>query len=195
MNTELLTDESRLERLVVRLASRGITVTFLDEGNEERVTIAQLRDFRIIINRDSRDTAGSLFTIAHLFGHLVQFTDYEAYRHLTERVEEPKPLRLDEEFKRAFYAYECEAFGYGKTVMREAFPLTPDVERRFAIFMETDFEHFWNYLTTGRQGDVASFNALLTRNYHSWARPIPEIPCLPLPARLELSHPICVTVS
>lgn len=183
-----------LARLVARLRERGVEVRLLREDEPERVTVAQLRTRQIIVNPTARDALGSIFTIAHLFGHLVQFADYDRYRHFTERIEGSKPTVLDEAFKVAFYSYEREAFGFGKTLLLEAFPQTPEMESKYAIFMETDFAHFWYYLTTGDEGDITAFLRQLKQNYEGWRGNRTKIAPRVLPANLELDRPVVINV-
>jgi hypothetical protein len=151
------------------------------DSNLDRVT-ALLRDkfaVAVAINRvnaDSRDDEGLLFPIAHLFGHMVQFTRYRDYAHLVDTVEGPKPPALSEGFRREFYAYGFEAYRLGKALLTAALgeAVFGAMDERYQISLDTDFAIFWDYLTTGRQMATRDFNGRLAQNYRRWAGRYPH---------------------
>lgn len=156
-----------LRLMVKTLNKHGINV-YLSRSAQEGIDIAQLQNKKISINTGARDTLSTVFTIAHLYGHLVQYTNYNKYAHLIEAVSKDKPLRLDEEFKKQFYQYEREAFRIGKGLMLQASNMTKEIDSKYFIFMNTDFNHFWSYITTGKKGDIETFNQMLKENYKHW---------------------------
>src|SRR5258708_2274668 len=147
----------KLDALVQHLRELGITVTFTEDEAGD-VTIAQFRNQHIVINTRSRDGLNCIFTIAHLFGHLVQFLSYDKYAYLTRQVEGPKPVAVDVDFRRAFYDYEVEAFRIGKGLVLECFDMPREVDSKYTLFLRADFAHFWYFVTTGENGDTATFN-------------------------------------
>lgn len=170
------------------LAELDVVVTVSDQ-EAEQTSIAQLRNQRIVINTRSRDMLSCIFTIAHLFGHLVQRFSYERYVHLLTRVDAPKPISADDSFRRAFYQYEVEAFQLGKGLMLSCFEMSREMDSKYTLFMQTDFAHFWRYITTGKRGDIATFNEMLVRAFRGWEgnkellTPLPH----PRPIRIERS--------
>jgi hypothetical protein len=166
----------------------AVEVVIADFKEKEGVEIGALTDKRILINKKSRDDVGVLFVIAHLFGHMVQFSNYEKYRHLVEEVEKPKPLSLSESFWLEFYEYECEAYRIGETLFLEALgPITADLlDERFQIYRDTDFVMFKKFLKTGRQISIDEFNEILDRNYIKWSGNYPtKLRTVTLPETVE----------
>ncbi|MEX0315152.1 MAG: hypothetical protein AB3N18_13320 [Allomuricauda sp.] len=169
-----------LDGLVRELQKRNINVDFISSP-EEGIEIGELKEGNIVLNKNSRDELSMIFTIAHLFGHYCQFKNYKKYKHLIETVEKPVPLKLDDDFKNQFWEYEREAFGIGKTLMSKAFSISSDFESKYQIFMITDFEHFWEYITTGKNQGVEAFNKRLRSNYSKKAPFKSTIKSIPIP--------------
>jgi hypothetical protein len=153
-----------LNQLIECLNNKNIQTELLPDA-KEGIEIGELKNNKIVLNTKSRDELSLVFTIAHLYGHYTQFQDYEKYKHLVEEVEKPVPLKLTNEFKSAFWEYEKEAFSIGKGLMQEVTMFDDELENKYQTFMETDFEHFWDYLMSGRNEDVKSFNERLEKNY------------------------------
>jgi hypothetical protein len=185
--------QNGLQVLVRGLDELGVTVTLADD-EISHVTIAQLRNQHIVINTRRRDGLNCIFTVAHLFGHLIQFLSYEKYVHLTSRVEGPKPVTVDAEFRRAFYDYEVEAFGIGKGLMLECFQMSREIDSKYTLFLEADFAHFWHFITTGERGDAASFNQFLAEAYKGWTANQRFLTPLAHPKSIRLSRPASVDV-
>ena len=157
--------EQKLGAVIRYLRQLDVTVS---QSNDDTVAIARLRDQHIVINIRNRDLLSCIFTIAHLFGHLVQFLDSDKYAHLTKRVEAPKPMAVDEEFRTAFYEYEVEAFRLGKGLMMSCFEVSREIDSKYTLFLETDFAHFWHFITTGEKDDLSTFNQMLVEAYGQW---------------------------
>ena len=170
-----------LTDIVASLKGKSIDLHFVN-SDKDGIEIGELKNGRITLNTNSRDELSLVFTIAHLFGHYCQFRNYDKYNHLVEAVEKPAPIKVADDFKDKFWEYEKEAFGIGKSLMLEAFPVNDDLDNRYQTFMLTDFEHFWNYITTGENEGVKEFNQRLENNYnqnfkfenHIQPIPVPE---------------------
>ena len=162
--------QTNLEKLIVFLQNTYGVEVVIKDSIEDGIEIAELVNRTILINKQSRSETEILFVIGHLFGHMVQFSHYEDYRHLVEKVGEPKPLQLSNDFKKAFYAYEVEGYRIGKGLMETVLGKTETniLDEKYQIYLETDFITFWEYLTTGNQISVSAFNTLLLRNYIDW---------------------------
>jgi hypothetical protein len=159
-----MTSQVMLNRIVASLESRHLDIQFVRDECEG-IEIGELKNNNIVLNVNSRDELSLVFTIAHLFGHFCQFKNYDKYKHLVETVEKPAPLELSSGFKAEFWEYEKEAFGIGKTLMMESFPVSDELDNLYQIFMITDFEHFWDYITTGRNEGIKEFNKRLDNYY------------------------------
>lgn len=127
--------------------------------------IAELRAGTIVVNYTARTKWSAAITIAHLFGHLVQFMTYAKYERLVEAVRGPKPVILSDRFKAEFAAYETEAFAIGKGLLLEVTTFDVNVERFYQAFHRTDFELFWDYITTGRKTNAREFDIALEQNF------------------------------
>jgi len=160
-----LTTDKMLNEIVASLKGKNIDVHFIN-SDKDGIEIGELKNGRITLNTNSRDELSLVFTIAHLFGHYCQFRNYDKYKHLIEAVEKPAPIKVEDDFKNKFWEYEKEAFGIGKSLMLEAFSVNDDLDNRYQTFMLTDFEHFWDYITTEENEGVKEFNQRLENNYN-----------------------------
>jgi len=179
MMNELDTEEI-LNGVVKAVTSRHIDVQLVD-SDKDGVEIGELKQGRITLNVNARDELSQTFTIAHLFGHFNQFRNYRKYKHLIEAVEKPVPIELSSDFKKKFWEYEREAFGIGKSLMLEAFPVDKHLDNLYQTFMITDFEHFWHYISTGRGDSIVEFNKRLKKNYEKNIIYDYEIKPIPIP--------------
>jgi hypothetical protein len=144
-----------------------INILIQGRGSDNYVDVADFAEKTIRINADARNEEGLVFIVLHLFGHMVQFSHYENYKDLVEETERPKPLLLSEDFKTKFYSYEREAYEIGSALLRAAAgdEVSESLARHFRIYLETDFDIFWTYLTTGIQTSPTKFEETLHDNY------------------------------
>jgi len=162
-----MNDIKVLNSLVDFLENYGLKVDFIST-DDEKVAIAELSQHTILVNTLSRDTIGMIFTIAHLFGHYIQFANYDKYKVLIQQVKkEPKPIELPTNFKEDFYNYELEAFEIGKCLLQNITNFDEETERKYQIFFETDFDLFFDYLTKGIQQTPDAFNVELKKRFKS----------------------------
>jgi hypothetical protein len=147
----------------------GVEIKKENAGSENYVNIADFSGKTIRVNTSVRGDEELIFIIAHLFGHMVQFSNYPHYKELVEETERPKPLQLSEEFKAAFYAYEREGYAIGKALLEQALgpTKTEQLDERYQLYLETDFTAFWSYITTGVQISSVEFEKKLRENYRS----------------------------
>ena len=105
---------------------------------------------------------------------MVQFTSVDRYKHLIDPVSQAPPILLSEEFWREFYAYEREAFGYGACLLENIIPANDALRSRYANFMEVDFDHFREYVSTNKRLNRTGYRARLVQRYasHPMAAPI-----------------------
>ncbi len=157
--------QKQINKVIEALKKRGIEVTLLDDA-EEGIEIGELKNGRITINTKARDGENLLFTLGHLFGHYVQFNNYDKYKHLIERVDEPKPLKnIDQKFRDEFWEYEKEAFRIGKGLIMSVTEIPEELERKFEIFMHADYEFFFRFLETGNNITPEGLNNVLNERY------------------------------
>jgi len=154
-----------LEDLVIELKNRKIRVHYIESKNDN-INVAELKNSNIFVNITSRDELSVAFTIAHLYGHLIQFKDYEKYKHLIEIVKRPVPVNLSKRFLSEFWRYEKEAFCIGKGLLIDIGYMNFEIERKYSVFLQTDYNYFMKYLTTGENCNIEDFNKLLIENYN-----------------------------
>lgn len=187
------TIQGMLNALVRYLMELDVRVT-LSDTNADNVSIAQLCNQHIIVNTRARDGLNCLFTIAHLFGHLIQRLSYDKYAHLIMRAAKPKPIIVDETFRRDFYEYEVEAFQIGKGLMLACFEIDNEMDSKYTLFMQTDFDHFWHYLKTGKQGDLYTFNQMLVKSFERWESNKLSLTPIPHPKPVRLDRTVSIEV-
>lgn len=182
--------KSDLQKIIDFVHSKYAIEIMLIEGVKEGFDIAGLANKKLTVNTESRDEVGVMFVIAHLFGHTVQYTRYEKYRHLIEKVKEPKPLNLSEDFKKEFYEYEVEGYKIGKGLLETVLgnEKASHLDERYQIYLEVDFTTFWEYLISGKQIPVPEFNKLLNQRYEDWKGKYPTpLPSFSLPEQIVFS--------
>lgn len=168
-------DEST--RLILRLAlvpepliawlhdKYGLDVALTTESISVVDEVAFYRKRRLTINVRSRGVEATTFIIAHVFGHLVQFATTDRYAPMLQYLDSgTPPFVLDAAFKRKYFAYEEEAFQLGRAALEAVFQLDEEIDRRYQIFMLTDFQHYWRYLETGLRGSRQMFESTLKQN-------------------------------
>ncbi len=185
--------DSNLAILIRYLNGINVRVTLYD-AESAKFSIAQLRRQHIIVNTHARDGLNCLFTIAHLFGHLVQYLSYEKYVHLTKEVSKPLPIVANENFRKEFFQYEVEAFRIGKGLMLSCFEMNSEMDSKYSLFMKTDFDHFWHYITTNEKGDIDAFNQLLDEAYLHWNTNKELLEPLPHPKPIQLNRSAFIEV-
>ena len=116
------------------------------------------------------------FTLCHLFGHMIQFTNMEKYRHLIEPVSRKPPVFLSEEFWQKFYVYEREAFAYGLCLLENAISPDGHLLNQYSNFMDLDFGHFREYITSGKRLNRIEYRTKLLYCYASHPAIIPLKP-------------------
>lgn len=153
-------DMAKLSRLMEFLKQRYcLAVVPLESGISVLEQVAEMRYNRLVVNTSSRGLEGTIFVVAHVFGHLVQYATKD-YGSLLARVSGTPPLNLTDEFKLEYFAYEVEAYEIGRGLIEQAFHVTDDMDKRYQIFKLTDLDHYWHYLVTGVSGSRNEFDAL-----------------------------------
>jgi len=171
----MISSEYQLTEEIVReIQKHGIRarlrpLTSVDED------LGRISGSTIEVVTDPVETTVAAFTLCHLFGHMVQFTTLDRYKHLIDPVSQTPPVLLSAEFWREFYAYEREAFGYGAALLENVIPSNA-LRSRYANFMEVDFEHFREYITTGKRLNRIKYRDKVLQGYASHPRVVPIEP-------------------
>lgn len=114
------------------------------------------------LNIDNKESLGSLFMLSHIFWHLVQYSSWKDYSHLMKHLKWQKPLSLNDEFKKEYFWFEKEWFEIGKWLLEDVNVFNQNItESLYDAFMYADYEHYWNFLTTGNIWNALDF-------YNKW---------------------------
>ncbi len=179
MKEDLL--QTYLHQVVLFLNKKySLSVQLIESSLNFTKEVAHWKNGRLIIDIRERGTMGTLFIVCHVFGHLVQYTTKKEYAPLLAVVNSrPLPLNLDNEFKERYFAYEKEAFQIGKGLMEQVIPIDSELDKLYQIFMYADYEHFWQYLTTGHHLSRKEFHRRFTKTrrklYGRINNPLPAI--------------------
>jgi hypothetical protein len=87
-----------------------------------------------------------------------------------------------------------EAFRLGKGLLLSCFDMPREMDSKYTLFMHTDFAHFWHYITTGAQGDIATFNQMLVKAFLEWAGNKEFLSPLPHPKPIRIERPAFIEV-
>src|SRR5947207_13572626 len=160
----MISSEYQLTEEIVReIQKHGIRarlrpLTSVDED------LGRISGSTIEVVTDPVETTVAAFTLCHLFGHMVQFTTLDRYKHLIDPVSQTPPVLLSAEFWREFYAYEREAFGYGAALLGNVIPSNP-LRSRSANLKDVDFETFRDYRTTATSVRSIKYRLKVVQRY------------------------------
>ncbi len=184
-----------LANLVNRLQQYDVEVRILaNPDNDSELGALDGPTMHVIL--DQAEPTITVFTVCHLFGHMIQLTDYPRYAGLVESVAGRPPLSLPPAFWESFHVYEREAFGYGRSLMSLAGAVDQETEAKYAVFMESDFAHFRKFITTGRRLGRNQFRRWLRWRYKTLSPTCQHVVPLhlPPPHSLRLSHRFRATI-
>jgi len=202
-----------LSKVIDYLSERDIHVTFTDRlilddkkweakdgQNYKYLPIAELEGNNICINPRNIDFLSILFSIGHIYGHLVQRMDAERYAPITDFLDYPKPLDLElilkeykekygGNYKEDFLEFEIEAFRYAKfTFMEAGIEFDEMMDHAMNVYILSDFQELWRWVSNSPLKSGESFMEvfqemfLSTRGQHKPLEP-KEIKVRVIPAR------------
>lgn len=150
-----------LEVVILELKQRyDITVELVDEEVSISDEVAAWKDQKMVVDVNSLGIRGTLTIVCHVFGHLIQFMRADDYSALLNVTSQKPPLDLSSEFKEKYFHFESEVYSFGYGLLEQLGVLNQEITTYFSIFMYTDYEHYWNYLTTGKSGSRQDFDIL-----------------------------------
>jgi hypothetical protein len=139
------------------------------------IPIAELQGNLILINPRNIDFLSILFSIAHIYGHLVQRMTPEKYEGITRFLGLIKPLSIEEllrqykkefggDYKKDFLQYEIEAFQYAKYTMIEAgIEIDEMLDHAMNVYIETDFTELWRWASESPKKSAGAFMDLFQK--------------------------------
>ena len=164
-------NEQKIHRLVLNnltnLLEREYDIGIeIGASSPDKVKVGLAHQNTISINSCSRGILEQAFVISHLFGHMVQYLDFEKYKTLVEQTSFKPPLSLSAGFKASFREYEAEAFSYGFFALSSiASGIDSNLYHKYLAYFNLDFDRYWIYLTTGEVTTNDQFNRLLEEYY------------------------------
>ncbi len=127
--------------------------------------LGRILNHSIEVVDDIHDPSIPVFTLCHLFGHLVQFSESSRYKRLTDEVSFPPPALLPAAFWNEFRAFEHEAFRYGAALLFANGEVSEELLQRYAAYFEVDSALFREYITTGRRSSRQRYRQEIERHY------------------------------
>lgn len=122
------------------------------------------------------------FTVAHLYGHMVQLTRPKSpeMQRATDLVAQVKGTTLSARDVQAIYDHEIEAAQIGRSLMAAVGPISVELDRQYSRMFLADFHYLINFIETQTAG-VEAFEAYLRREpvpfrlIESDARPLVDL--------------------
>ncbi len=171
-----------IQNISTYLKTRNIHITFTDRIYDEEKTwerevgenwrylpVAELQGNNICVNPRNIDFLSIYLSIGHIYGHLVQRMEYEKYRPITDFLDYPKPLNLNQvlseyrkkyggNYKDDFLQFEIEAFQYAKYAFLQAGNTFDGLlDYAMNVYIETDFNELWRWVTVSNQKNGPGF--------------------------------------
>ena len=185
-----------IAKIVTYLDSRNIHVVFTDrmidadadvqkpweledQNTYREIPIAELQGNMILINPRNIDFLSVLFSIAHIYGHLVQRMTPEKYEGITRFLGLIKPLSIDAllnqykqefggDYKTDFLNYEIEAFQYAKyTMIQAGIEINELLDHAMNVYIETDFTELWRWAAESPKKSAGAFMDLFQKLYET----------------------------
>ena len=115
-----------------------------------------------------------LFTVVHLYGHMVQLTRPDAgmLRSIELVYRMSQTLQPDE--VQCVYDYEVEAAGIGRRLLAELGSVPKELDQQYSRMFFADFHYLIDYIENGR-GGPESFERFLRREPVPWRLIEPDL--------------------
>jgi hypothetical protein len=160
--TEFEITKERRDEIIRAVERHGATV--LEDWNEPEGArfIGTIEKSTITLYPKYDSHFAMYFTVAHLYGHLVQWAapTPETKRAFELSLQQGVPFANAE--VQALYDYELQAAAIGRRVMEECGPVPREVDRQYARIFHADFHYLVHVLETG-QGGPELFDRFLRR--------------------------------
>lgn len=157
---------AKLDELIAAARPWGVTVEEIWEEPEGARFIGTFEGHTIRLFPKNDSNLALYFTVAHLYGHMVQLT------RITKAIERSMSLvgqigkPLTHEDVQCIYDHELEAAAIGRTLIATTGNVSPQLDQQYSRLFFADFHYLVNFIETGQAG-VALFE-------HYWRRePVP----------------------
>lgn len=161
-----------LEQIKAAVARYGVQVTEDWEEPEGGRFIGTISGNRIILYPKYDHPFALFFTVAHLYGHLVQLArGGDEFRQAVDLIYRVGHVMSPSEIQ-AVYDFELEAAAIGRTLLSELGPVTRELDGQYSRFFFADFHYLVHFLETNEQG-AELFERFLRR------QPVPHRPIAP----------------
>jgi hypothetical protein len=113
------------------------------------------------------------FTVAHLYGHMVQLTRMTPEMERSISFVTKVGQKLAAADVQCIYDYELEAAAIGRTLMAQVGSISPELDAQYSRMFFADFHYLVNFIETGEAG-VDLFEKYLRREPTPWRRIDPD---------------------
>ncbi len=173
MDGEYEVDKAKLEAIIARVRTLGVTVS--EDWNEPEGArfIGTFTGKHLTLFPRFDSNFALYFTVGHLYGHMCQLaiSTLEVAPGVDIGIETGRPLTRTE--IQSVYDYEFEAARIGQRLNCELGHQEPLFDREYARIFFADFHYLIAFMETGEQGPAA-FNRFLRREPLPWTPITPD---------------------
>lgn len=173
MELEYEVDKSKLEAIVARVRSLGVTVTEDHNEPEGARFIGTFTGRHITLFPKFDSNFALYFTVGHLYGHMCQIaiSTLEVAPGVDIGIQTGRPLTPAE--VQSVFDYEFEAARIGQRLICELGHQERRFDREYARMFFADFHYLIHFMETGEQGPAA-FTRFLRREPLPWTPITPD---------------------
>jgi hypothetical protein len=173
VDSEYEIEKARLDAIVARVGTLGVTVTEdLNEPEGARF-IGTFTGKQLTLFPKFDSNFSLYFTVAHLYGHMCQLaiSALDVASGIDIGIETGRPLTRDE--VQSVYDYEFEAARIGQRLMADLGHMEDRFRREYARMFFADFHYLIHFMETGEQGP-APFSRFHRREPLPWTPIAPD---------------------
>src|SRR5262245_58130351 len=161
--------KKELDRLVEAAERWGVQVEYDWNEPEGARFIGTFKGREITLFPKYDSNFALFFTVAHLYGHMVQLTRTTEGMKRSIALVYRRAQALTEDEVQCVYDYEVEAAGIGRRLMEELGPVPPAVDAEYSRMFFADF-HYLIDTIEGGPGGPQTFERFLRREPIPWRR-------------------------
>jgi hypothetical protein len=166
-------DRSKLEAIVARVRTLGVTVTEDHDEPEGARFIGTFTGRHLTLFPKFDSNFALYFTVGHLYGHMCQIaiSRLEVSPGVDIGIETGRPLTPAE--VQSIFDYEYEAARIGQRLICELGHQERRLDLEYARMFYADFHYLINFMETG-EGGPAAFTRYLRREPRPWTPIMPD---------------------
>jgi len=164
--------DAELQALWTTATAHGVRIVEDPSPPDHARFIGLFEGHTITLFPNAAPPFGRWFTIAHLYGHMVQMSAPTARVRRSNELVFRLGETLDADDVQLIYDHEREAAELGRRLIAQAHPVSRDLDLRYSRFFHADFHYLVNVIETKESGPPV-FDRYYKRE------PIPRDPILP----------------